>query len=66
MIGVLLFLTGVAGAIYATLQWRDTGFANLDYPRVLRVVIPSAVAIILGFQIMLAAFFVSVLMIKHK
>ena len=28
--------------------------------------IPSAVAIIVGFQIVLGAFFLSVLLIKHK
>ncbi|MDB4956281.1 MAG: dolichol-p-glucose synthetase [Myxococcales bacterium] len=64
--GILLFLLGVAGAIFAILKWQNAGFANLVYPEILRVVIPSATAIILGNQIMLAAFFLSVLMIKHK
>jgi hypothetical protein len=36
------------------------------YSDILRIVIPSAVAIILGNQVMLAAFFLSVLMIKRK
>ncbi|HSD89257.1 MAG TPA: glycosyltransferase family 2 protein [Kofleriaceae bacterium] len=66
VVGVLLFLIGCAGGVYATLEWRDTGFANLVYPQVLRVVIPSAIAIIVGFQIMLGAFFLSVLMINRK
>jgi len=35
-------------------------------PDILRTVIPSAVAIIVGFQIALAAFFMSVLAIARK
>ena len=64
--GIALFAVGVGSAIYATLQWRATGFAGLEYTRILRVVIPSAIAIILGLQIMLGAFFLSVLMINRK
>jgi len=66
VVGILLFLIGCAGGVHATLEWRNTGFANLVYPQVLRVVIPSAIAIIVGFQIMLGAFFLSVLMINKK
>jgi glycosyltransferase involved in cell wall biosynthesis len=64
--GILVFVAGVAGAVYATLTWRATGFAGLDYPHILRLVVPSAVAIIVGLQIMLGAFFLSVLMINRK
>jgi glycosyltransferase involved in cell wall biosynthesis len=64
--GILLFLVGLGGSIYATLQWRDTGFGLLDYPHILRIVIPSATAIIVGIQVTLAAFFLSVLTINRK
>jgi glycosyltransferase involved in cell wall biosynthesis len=66
VLGIFLFLIGVAGSIYAILQWRDTNFGLLVYPQTLRIVIPSAVAIILGFQVMLAAFFLSVFVINRK
>ena len=47
-------------------DWSRHGWGTLIYPDILRVVIPSVVAIIVGFQVMLAAFFLSVLMINHK
>lgn len=66
VVGILLFVLGVAGSIYAILEWRDSSFGLLVYPQILRVVIPSAVAIIVGFQVVLAAFFLSVLVINRK
>ena len=64
--GLLIFAAGVAGAIYSILIWRSAGYGYLAYPDILRMVIPSAVAIIVGFQIALAAFFLSVLAIARK
>jgi glycosyltransferase involved in cell wall biosynthesis len=64
--GIFLFLLGLGGSIYAVVRWSNVGFAHLEYPDILRVVVPSAVAIMLGVQIMLAAFFLSVLMINRK
>ena len=64
--GVLIFLLGVAGAIYSIVTWRSTGYGYLAYPDILRTVIPSAVAIIVGFEVALAAFFMGVLAIAHK
>jgi glycosyltransferase involved in cell wall biosynthesis len=66
VVGILLFLAGIGVSIFAILKWQDAGFASLVYPDILRIVIPAAVAIILGNQIMLAAFFLSVLMINRK
>ena len=66
VVGILLFIVGIAGSVFAILKWREAGFASLVYPDILRIVIPSATAIILGNQIMLAAFFLSVLMINRK
>jgi len=64
--GVLLFVVGLVGAILAVVRWGDVGFAQLVYPDILRIVIPSAVAMMLGVQIAMAAFFLSVLMINRK
>ncbi|NVB78312.1 MAG: glycosyltransferase family 2 protein [Kofleriaceae bacterium] len=64
--GAIVFLLGLAGSIYAVVQWKGTGYGALVYPQILRVVIPSATAIVLGFQVMLAAFFLGVLMISRK
>lgn len=64
--GLLVFLAGIALGIYAVLRWKSAHFGLLIYPDILRIVIPSAVAIIVGLQIVLGAFFLSVLLIKHK
>lgn len=64
--GLLVFLVGLGGSIYAVTRWSNAGYGMLVYPDILRVVIPSVVAIIVGFQIMLAAFMLSVLMINKK
>ena len=66
VLGAIVFLLGLAGSIYAVVQWKGTGYGALVYPQILRVVIPSATAIVLGFQVMLAAFFLGVLMISRK
>nr|HEX4313842.1 glycosyltransferase family 2 protein [Kofleriaceae bacterium] len=66
IVGILLLLVGIAGSVYAVVQWSDAKFGPLVYPDILRVVIPSVVAIIVGFQVMLAAFMLSVLMINKK
>jgi hypothetical protein len=66
VIGIVLFLVGVALSIYAVLVWSRAGWGALVYADILRIVVPSVVAIIVGFQVMLAAFFLSVLMINHK
>jgi glycosyltransferase involved in cell wall biosynthesis len=66
VIGVLLLLVGLAGGIHSVLVWRGHNFGLLVYPDILRTVIPSAVAMIMGFQVMFAAFFLSVLTIPRK
>ncbi len=64
--GIFVLLVGIAGSIWSIVKWKHAGFGILVYPHILRIVIPSAVAIIVGFQVMLAAFFLSVLMINRK
>jgi glycosyltransferase involved in cell wall biosynthesis len=64
--GIFVLIVGIAGSIYAIVTWKHAHFGLLVYPDILRIVIPSAVAIIVGFQVMLAAFFLSVLMINRK
>jgi hypothetical protein len=64
--GLILLLGGIALGVWSVLRWKGAHFGLLVYPDILRLVIPSAVALIVGFQIMLGAFFLSVLTIKHK
>jgi hypothetical protein len=59
--GAVLLLLGLAGSIWAFGGWEAASFGELDPTRTLRLVIPSALALILGSQIMLSSFFLSVL-----
>jgi glycosyltransferase involved in cell wall biosynthesis len=61
VVGATLVLVGLAGSVYALGAWGSTSFGDLEPSRTLRTVIPSVLALILGFQIVLSSFFLSVL-----
>ncbi len=65
-VGAALAVGGLAGSIYAVNAWRLQGFGPLDFSRTLRIVIPSATAITLGFQTVLSSFFVSILGLARR
>ena len=60
-IGFLLVLGGLAGTIWAVGDWGARSFGELQPALTLRVIIPATLALTLGFQIVLASFFLSVL-----
>lgn len=62
--GGLLLLVGVGLAIYALGSWDAEGFGSLRPSDTMRLVIPSATAILLGMHIAYGAFFISVLEIQ--
>ena len=64
--GLIVLFAGLAGTIYSLTLWTEVHFGRLDYPNILRIVIPSVVAIILGLQTMLSSFFISVLGVNKK
>jgi glycosyltransferase involved in cell wall biosynthesis len=66
IVGVLLFVAGVALNIKSFLYWKNTGFNNLDPVKVLRWVIPSVTLILLGMQVILSCFYLSILTIKDN
>lgn len=59
--GIATFVAGVALLLAAVAQWQATGFGRLDYAHTMRWVIPGVTLTALGFQTMLASFFVAVL-----
>ena len=65
VVGALLFLQGLVGSLVALFQWRSLGFGPIT-GNLLRFVIPSALAIALGFQIILTSFFLSVLGLRTR
>jgi hypothetical protein len=64
--GAALFIFGLGGSVYAVLGWGRHGFGALDVGTTLRGVIPSVVAMVLGLQLALASFFLSVLGLKMR
>lgn len=59
--GLAIFLSGLALSGLAVLNWGNHGFGNLDPVHVLRLVIPGGLCLSLGFEIILASFFIGVL-----
>lgn len=66
IVGGILIILGFWESISVTLNWSGVGFGELNPSKVLRQVIPSILAIALGFQIVLGSFFLSVLGLKRR
>ncbi|MDP9300387.1 MAG: glycosyltransferase family 2 protein [Actinomycetota bacterium] len=64
--GSLLVVAGLAGSIYAFLHWSLGSFGALDVTRTLRIVIPSLTALMLGSEVILSSFFLSVLGMSRR
>jgi hypothetical protein len=64
--GAVLLVAGLGGSAWAVLAWERVSFGALDPLRMLRMVIPSVVAVTLGFELILAAFFLSVLRLRRR
>jgi glycosyltransferase involved in cell wall biosynthesis len=61
VLGTILFLVGIALSIYALRMWSLNNFGNLNPSEVLRIVIPATFSMILGLQIIINSFFLSIL-----
>jgi glycosyltransferase involved in cell wall biosynthesis len=66
IIGILILLGGIAGTFYSLYVWEQSNFGQLQYSEILRIVIPSVVAIIIGLQTVLSSFLLSVLSVNKK
>jgi glycosyltransferase involved in cell wall biosynthesis len=55
-LGVCLIGAGIAGAIYAVLQWGHSSFGALVPSNIMRITIPSVTTLALGTQIVFGAF----------
>jgi glycosyltransferase involved in cell wall biosynthesis len=64
--GGLCIATGLGASLYAVGDWGLRSFGNLDPVTTLRLVIPAVTLLTLGFQIILASFFLSVLGLKRR
>jgi hypothetical protein len=61
---VVLLLLGFGLGAYALGSWGAQRFGPLDPTETMRLIIPSGTAILLGFQLALGSFFVSVLEVR--
>ncbi|NBR85291.1 MAG: glycosyltransferase family 2 protein [Verrucomicrobia bacterium] len=61
LVGSAVLLIGVSLLLAAVAQWQAAGFGHLDYAHTMRWVIPGVTLTALGFQTVLASFFVAVL-----
>jgi hypothetical protein len=59
--GGLLIVGGLAGSLWATAGWARTSFGDLDPFHVMRLAIPSALLLTLGFQVICSSFYLSLL-----
>ena len=66
LVGALLVALGLGGAVSRVVVWEQQGFGGLDPTHVMRVAIPSGLSLALGFQIVLSAFFLSLLRMGRK
>lgn len=66
IVGLIVTALGIGGSVYSLMIWNKANFGYLDYSSILRLVIPSVVCIIIGLQIVLSSFFLSVLGVNKK
>ena len=66
LVGALLLTLGFALTFYAYRSWGNQAFGPLEPTRTFRLVIPAVLSLILGFQIVLSSFFLSVLGMKRR
>lgn len=65
-VGLLLILLGLGGSLYAVRTWGHTSFGSLDPAKTMRTVIPAVLGLVLGCQVILSSFFLSLLGMKRK
>lgn len=66
VIGILITLAGLGGSVYSLYLWDQQDFGQLNYSSILRVVIPSVFAIMIGLQTIFSSFFLSFLGLNQK
>lgn len=60
-----MILAGAAVLLIGVSIWGRAGFGTLDYERILRVVIPGALLVLAGVQVLFSSFVLSLLGIRH-
>lgn len=63
--GLIFIILGTVLLGWAVFLWAGSDFGDLDYSWMMRLVVPSVTMIALGFQVMFAGFFASILDIRY-
>jgi Glycosyl transferase family 2 len=66
LVGMLVLLVGVGFTVYSIVNWGSSDFGTLDTSEAIRVVVPGATALVLGFQLILSSFFLSILGLARR
>jgi glycosyltransferase involved in cell wall biosynthesis len=66
LLGLVIFLVGLAKLIMAVLSWKAAYFGAMSYPESLRQVIPAVTLITVGVQVIFSSFFLSILSLPRK
>jgi hypothetical protein len=64
--GGISLLVGLWLLGWAVFQWTAEGFGRLDYARTMRRVIPGALLVYLGVQLIFSSFFLGILTLRRK
>ena len=66
LLGVATVLLGAVMLISAVNEWRVRDFGRLNYAETMRVVVPGVTLAVLGYQTILACFFLSLLTMRRR
>ncbi len=66
LVGGLLLLVGLGFTVYSLIHWGSAGFGALNTRHGVRLVLPGATATVLGFEVVLASLFLSILGLARK
>jgi hypothetical protein len=64
--GLACLLAGLALLLFGFLNWSISDYGNLNYPQTMRIAIPGATLVSIGFQALLSGFFISLLGLRRK
>jgi glycosyltransferase involved in cell wall biosynthesis len=63
--GLAVFICGLLIIIGTFLYWASTGFGDLDYHLVIKLVVPGATMLVVGIQMIAAAFLAGLIRLGH-
>lgn len=66
IVGLVLFVFGVVVGVVQVIRWGSLDFGPLDAAEVVRIAVPSALGLMLGFQTMMMSFFAGILTIPRR